>query len=419
MMKPFDFFVRCRKAVSKEVPAQRAENNLRDGGAARQAVRRQQGSGPRLVALLSALLLVITLARKDQAMVLTGEFRMHDPSQIVKCEGKYFVFSTGDNLPMRYSTDLINWTAGPPVLSKVPEWARQAVPAATRDLVWAPEVIFLNNRYYLYYSYSTFGSRISAIGLVTSPTLEPTNPNYKWTDEGLVIASNNSNNYNAIDPALTLDTQGELWMSFGSWNSGGIQLVKLDKTIGKPVSKPITLAAGQARGPEAPYIYYRAGYYYLFENEDFCCRGMNSTYRIMMGRSRSITGPYLDKQGKDLARNGGTLFLGTDAEKIGPGHMGILSEGGVDRFSFHYYDGLSNGRPTMGIRPLLWGADGWPKAGFDLPAGRYAIISKATGLALGVQQRRHSRRQQSRRRNYRASCFQRRPDAEVEHQPDR
>ncbi|HEX8236096.1 MAG TPA: family 43 glycosylhydrolase [Abditibacteriaceae bacterium] len=318
-------------------------------------------------------------------MVLTGEFsRVHDPSRIIKCAGKYYVFHTGNNIGMRYSTDLINWTRGKSVLDKVPEWARKAVPLAKNDHTWAPDVIFLNNKYYLFYSFSTFGSKVSATGLVTSPTLDPESPDFKWMDQGVVLATTTESDYNAIDPAPILDAQGDLWLSIGSWNSGGIKLVKLDKMSGKPISQPVTIAAGQSLGPEAPYLYYNNGYYYLFENEGFCCRGMSSTYSVMMGRSKTITGPYLDKAGKDLAKGGGTPFLTTDGQVIGPGHIGIFSEDGFDRFTYHYYDSLNNGVATMGLQTLVWGKDGWPRAGSDLPGGRYAIISRASGLALGI-----------------------------------
>jgi arabinan endo-1,5-alpha-L-arabinosidase len=318
-------------------------------------------------------------------MVLGGEFnRVHDPSRIIKCDGKYYVFHTGSNIGMRYSTDFINWKTGKSVLDKVPEWARKAVPLAKSDHTWAPDVIFLNNKYYLFYSFSTFGSKVSATGLVTSPTLDPESPDFKWMDQGVVLATTSDSDYNAIDPSPIIDAQGDLWLSIGSWNSGGIKLVKLDKSTGKPISQPITIAAGQGLGPEAPYLHYHGGYYYLFENEGFCCRGMSSTYSIMMGRSKTINGPYLDKVGKDLAKGGGTLFLGTDGQVIGPGHIGIFNEDGLDRFTYHYYDSLSNGVPTLGLQTLVWGEDGWPHAGSELPGGRYAIISKASGLALGV-----------------------------------
>jgi arabinan endo-1,5-alpha-L-arabinosidase len=328
---------------------------------------------------------VLTPSRTGSAAVLAGDtVWMHDPSRVVACGGKYFIYYSGDNLPMRYSEDFINWKRGKDVLPKLPSWIREAVPKNTGKFVWAPDVIYLNQRYYLFYSFSTFGSKVSATGLLTSPTLDPESKEYQWTDRGLVLASNDSSDFNAIDPAPILDAGGNLWLAIGSWNSGGIKLVRLDNSTGKPVTEPVTLAAGQATGPEAPYIHYHDGYYYLFENEGNCCQGMNSTYRIMVGRSTNISGPYLDKDGRDLARGGGTLFLGTDGIEIGPGHVGVFQAGGIDRFTFHYYDSRTNGIPTLGMKTLVWGTDGWPMAGSELPAGRYAIESRVSGLALGI-----------------------------------
>jgi arabinan endo-1,5-alpha-L-arabinosidase len=91
------------------------------------------------------------------------------PSRIIKCNGKYYVYYSGNNILVRTSTDLINWKTEKAVLDRVPDWARKAVPAATNDHVWAPDIIFLNNKYYLYYSFSTFGSKIS----VTAPVDQP------------------------------------------------------------------------------------------------------------------------------------------------------------------------------------------------------------------------------------------------------
>ncbi len=320
-----------------------------------------------------------------EAADLSGEAMWtHDPSRIIECGGKYYLYTTGDNLPMKTSTDLVNWTKGPSVLPKVPDWARKAVPAAKTDFVWAPDVILVGGKYFLYYSFSTFGSIVSVTGLLTSPTLDPANPAYKWTDEGLVVASKEGSDFNAIDPAPILNAQGDLWMTLGSWNRGGIKLFKMDKATGKIVGKAQTLAAGQATGPEAPYLHFRDGYYYLFENEGTCCAGLNSSYRIMMGRSKTVTGPYLDRDGKDLAKGGGSPFLASDGEKVGPGHIGIVAANGHNYFTFHFYDGRSNGVPTLGLQTVVWGADGWPVAGADLRPGRYAIVSKASGQALGI-----------------------------------
>ncbi len=320
-----------------------------------------------------------------RAAVLAGDYSWtHDPSRILKCNGKYFIYLTGDNIPMKVSTDLLTWKKGPSVLAKVPDWARQAVPLAKNDFAWAPDVILVNNKYLLFWSFSTFGSRVSVTGLLSSPTLDPQAPGYNWKDEGLVLASTRASDFNAIDPAPILDERGDLWLAIGSWNRGGIKLVKLDKSTGKPLMAPVTVAAGQRTGPEAAYLHFRGGWYYLFENEGICCAGMNSSYNIRVGRSRSIAGPYLDKEGHDLGKGGGTLFAGTEGDVVGPGHVGIYSQDGIDTLTFHYYDPRSNGVPTLGLRTLSWGAHAWPSVAPELAPGRYSIVSQASGLALGI-----------------------------------
>jgi arabinan endo-1,5-alpha-L-arabinosidase len=165
----------------------------------------------RSVLLLLLSLLALAPGRQSLAAVLTGEFNwMHDPSRVIKCNGKYYIYCSGNNILMKYSTDFINWKSGKSVLAGVPNWARKAVPAANSNHVWAPDVIFLNNKYYLFWSFSTFGSKVSVIGLATSPTLAPESPNYKWSDQGVVLASNNGSDFNAIDPAPLLGARRSL-----------------------------------------------------------------------------------------------------------------------------------------------------------------------------------------------------------------
>jgi len=343
----------------------------------------------RLIATVLGAFAIAAAAGSAGAWTLDGDYFTHDPSRITKCDGVYYVYCTAPNVQMRYSRDMINWTVGESVLNGVPAWAHRLVPKAKPDenWVWAPDVIRVGSLYYLYYSFSTFGSKTSVIGLVTSPTLNPHDPKYHWTERGLVVASNDAGNFNAIDPCPVYDANGGLWLTFGSWNSGGIQIVKLDKNTGKPAGAQRLLAGGQASGPEAPFLWYRKPYYYLYENEGTCCQGVRSTYRIMMGRSKSITGPYLDKNGKDLAKGFGTMFMGSHGSVAGPGHMGIYTAADGDRFSYHYYDAKSNGRPTFGIDKLSW-KNGWPEAPpaakphYDIADGIYAIVSAHNGMAL-------------------------------------
>jgi arabinan endo-1,5-alpha-L-arabinosidase len=329
---------------------------------------------------LAGLVLVLAGWLATPAQALQGALGIHDPSTIVKSGGKYWVFGTGDGIACKYSTDLISWTDAPSVYTKTsyPGWINGKVPGFAGTF-WAPECRFMNGKYYLYYSCSTFGSQVSTIGLATNPTLDATDPAYKWTDQGEVISSNTTSVANAIDPALFADASSNLWLSYGSY-FGGIRITQLDATTGKPLSvnTQYTVANG---GVEASYVAYNNGFYYLFINRGTCCNGVSSTYYIQVGRSASPTGPYLDQTGKDLNANGGTTLLSSTGRYIGPGHTGIFSENGVTYFSHHYYDGYDNGAPKLGLAQLTWAATGWPTVSRDwLAAGRYTIKNQNSGL---------------------------------------
>jgi arabinan endo-1,5-alpha-L-arabinosidase len=271
------------------------------------------------------------------------------------------VFYTGRGVPSYHSKDLLHWEPGPRVFTSSPAWVSAAVPGNRNQYFWAPDVIHLKGRYLLYYSVSTFGKNTSAIGLASNSTLDPSEPDYQWHDEGMVIQSHATNDFNAIDPSVAQDGRGGLWLAFGSFWSG-IKLVQLDPATGKRISaeSPIySLACHESI--EAACIYHYDGHYYLFVNWGRCCRGVDSTYNIRIGRSEEITGPYLDTEGKDLLNGGSTLVLETSGPFIGPGHAGILSEGGTNWFSCHFYDGTRQGTPTLAVMPLFWTTNGWPE----------------------------------------------------------
>ncbi|HKW29669.1 MAG TPA: arabinan endo-1,5-alpha-L-arabinosidase [Verrucomicrobiae bacterium] len=289
------------------------------------------------------------------------DVRVHDPSAITKCKDEYWVFFTGRGIPSYHSMDMIKWEHGPAVFTNAPAWTAKAVPRNHWIYYWAPNIIRLGDRYLLYYAVSSFGRNDSAIGLATNPTLDPADPGFKWSDQGLVVQSTSKDDFNAIDPAASLDAQGRLWLAFGSFWSG-IKLVQLDPGTGKritPNSPMYSLAFNDSI--EASYIYHHRGFYYLFVNWGLCCRGTNSTYEIRVGRSRQITGPYLDKGGADLVTGGGSSFLSTHAPFIGPGQSGVFSENGVDWFSCHFYNGLDHGQSMLAILPLGWDTNGWPE----------------------------------------------------------
>ncbi|UOQ50941.1 family 43 glycosylhydrolase [Hymenobacter cellulosivorans] len=329
---------------------------------------------------LSWLIMLLMLLARPQAQALQGFTGVHDPSTIVKEGDKYWIFATGQGIYSMYSTDLVNWTPGPRAVfvnNAYPSWINTKVPGF-QGTFWAPECVFRNGKYYLYYSCSTFGSKVSAIGLATNVTLDPTSPNYRWEDQGEVVSSNAASAANAIDPAVFQDSNGDAWLLYGSF-FGGIRSTQLNAATGKPLgTTTYSLANGDV---EAAYMVKQGTYYYLFINRGSCCNGINSTYTVRVGRSTSVSGPFLDQSGNDLNSNGGTLVLGSGGRYIGAGHAGIFTEGGVNYFSHHYYDGEDNGAPKLNLAKLTWSATGWPIISRDwVAAGRYEIKNQLSNL---------------------------------------
>jgi len=287
-----------------------------------------------------------------------------DPSSIVQCKDEYWVFYTGRGVPSYRSKDLVKWERGPAVFKAAPEWIARIVPENHNMLYWAPDIMKLGDRYILYYSVSSFGKMTSAIGLATNPTLDPDDPAYHWTDQGFVVRTQDGDGYNAIDPSVFHDNDGSLWLTFGSYWSG-IKLIQLDPQTGKriaPDSKLVSVAHNESI--EASYLCRHENYYYLFVNWGSCCAGPKSTYNIRIGRSKSVTGPYVDKTGVDLLHGGGSLFLATtNGPLIGPGHAATLNAQGKDWFTSDFEGDLRmDGKATLAIMPLRWNADGWPEA---------------------------------------------------------
>ena len=313
---------------------------------------------------IAAIFFASIAARADthaEPLPLEGQTFIHDPSTIAKDHGRYFIFGTGRGILSKSSPDLVHWTNGPSVFFRAPAWTFKSVPEFWGHF-WAPDVIHLNGQFYLYYSVSSWGKQVSAIGLATNPILDPSATNYFWTDRGAVIQSTNGSTFNTIDPSVFLDTDGKFWMSFGSfWH--GIFLIQLDPKTGLRAdtnAAPVRLAWSEKI--EASCLTRHGDFYYLFVNWGNCCKGTNSTYEIRVGRSKKITGPYLDDNNADLVERGGKLFLETTGRYIGPGHVGILNDGGTTWFSYHYYDAETRGRSRLAIGKIRWTADGWPDA---------------------------------------------------------
>ena len=311
-----------------------------------------------LLRFITGNILMLVLANSTFAQTGNVTF-VHDPC-IIKSGDYYYIFSTGDRIEMRRSNDLQNWHRLNQVFQSIPEWGVQEVPGVSN--IWAPDIFYRDSTYYLYYSLSTFGSNRSRIGLATNKTLDPDSPDYQWIDQGKVIGSNSENNYNAIDPNVAEDNEGRLWLSFGSFWSG-IKLIELDTTTMKPYTGAPIHSIAQRSGVdavEAPYIIFKNGFYYLFVSFDFCCQGVNSTYKTMVGRSNEITGPYSDRNNVLMTSGGGSLVIASDERWKGQGHCAVLLDGEESWLVHHAYDAEANGIPTLRIEKLVWDEDNWP-----------------------------------------------------------
>lgn len=305
---------------------------------------------------------------------------VHDPVMI-RQNNTYYIFCTGRGITVFSSPDMKNWKKEEPVFAAAPQWAVDAIPTF-RGHIWAPDISYFNGKYYLYYSVSAFGKNTSCIGLVTNKTLDSTDPEFAWVDHGKVIQSvPGKTNWNAIDPNLIVDKSGTPYLTFGSfWD--GLKMVKLSPdamSVAEDISKIPTIASrktsSNATNPpsvennpvdaggnaiEAPFIFKKDKYYYLFASIDYCCKGVNSTYKMIVGRSKKLTAPYIDRSGKPMATGGGTILLAGDENWHGVGHNAVVSFDGTDYLVFHGYDAKDAGKPKLNILKLNWDKEGWP-----------------------------------------------------------
>jgi len=316
-----------------------------------------------LAAALPALLL---LFMSYTALAQTGKPYIHDPSTIMQCDGKFYTFGTGGGGLI--SDDGWTWHSG----------------AVRPGGGVAPDIIHIGDRYYVSYAKGgggLAGGHASNVHVMWTRTLDPQSPDFGFKDDTVVASSDGIEDCDAIDPAFLLDpTDGRLWLTYGTY-FGFIRIVELDPKTG--MRMPNNQALNIAIDCEATAMMYRDGWYYLLGTHGTCCDGANSTYNIVVGRSKKVTGPYLDNMGRDMLKGGGKFFVGAGGHVVGPGHFGLLDLGdGVQKFSCHYEADLDQGgRSVLGIRPLLW-KDGWPVAGDNFKEGTYEIQSERSGYAL-------------------------------------
>ena len=312
------------------------------------------------------VLTLLSLRLSVHAGALDGKPYIHDPSTIMLCDGKFYTFGTGGGGLI--SDDGWTWNGG----------------AERPGGGVAPDVIHIGERYYMTYAAGgggLAGGHASNVYVMWTKTLDPKSPDFGFNDKTVVAMSDGVEDCDAIDSAFLLDpADGRLWLTYGTY-FGFIRIIELDPKTGNriPGNEPVNIAIDC----EATAMMVRDGWYYLLGTHGTCCDGANSTYNIRVGRSRKVTGPFLDNMGVDMLRGGGKLVVAASGRFVGPGHFGLLDLGdGVQKFSCHYEADLDrSGRSVLDIRPLLW-KDGWPIAGDNFREGTYEIQSERSGYAL-------------------------------------
>jgi arabinan endo-1,5-alpha-L-arabinosidase len=299
---------------------------------------------------------------------LKTDISVHDPVMI-KQNSVYHLYCTGRGIASWSSTDMVNWKAEKPVFAEPPQWAVDSVPGF-KGHIWAPDISYSHGLYYLYYSVSAFGKNTSCIGVATNKTLDTASPDYNWVDHGKLIQSvPGKTDWNAIDPNLITDQDGTPFLAFGSfW--GGLKIVKLNPdriTLAQPLDNLPTIASRKANSAnaganaiEAPFIFKKGNYYYLFVSVDYCCKGPKSTYKMLVGRSKKLLGPYIDRDGKQMEYGGGSVLLAGNNDWYGVGHNAVCSFNGSDYLVYHGYDASDKGVSKLKIDKLNW-TKGWPE----------------------------------------------------------
>lgn len=293
---------------------------------------------------------------------ITGSTIAADPSMARRADGTYFVYSTAPRLSIKTSTDRIHFNDAGSVFPDGLPWAAEFtdpwVDVPDRN-IWAPDVTIYNGTFFLYYAASSLGSRNSAIFLATSQTGE----SGSFTNRGGIIASCESDNFNAIDPQLLID--GDSWtLVFGSFNSG-IKQINIQPNTGVRLDDDfISLAARpnhRSRAIEGAFMHRHGQFYYLFVSYDLCCKGVESTYSTVVGRSTSRNGPFYDRTGIPMLQGGATVVNEYHSNIIGPGGQSVMTDGSDDILIYHYYDANNYGAPTLGINVITYSDAGWPE----------------------------------------------------------
>lgn len=305
---------------------------------------------------------------------LTGDtLPVLDPS-IIRQGSTYYAFSTdvagfasSGSLPIHCSADKVNWTRCGSVFPQgIPSWIKAKLPSVAG--LWAPDISYFNGEYHLYYNASTLYTQRTIIALATNTTLDATDPEYKWVDRGVVLQSKDGDDYNALDPNIFQDADGQIWLTYGSYWSG-IKQRQIDPSTGMLLGSNSTrydlaFRPGTADDAlEGASLVRHGGYYYLFVSIDHCCTSSTATdnYKQAFGRSTSPHGPFVDENGTPLMKGGGTILLKGNGTWNAPGGGTAYLDADSDDslLIFHAQNLQEGGKPHVWLKSLDWSND-WP-----------------------------------------------------------
>jgi arabinan endo-1,5-alpha-L-arabinosidase len=293
---------------------------------------------------------------------LRGNTFAHDPT-VLRVGDTYYRFWTGEFIPSAKSTNLIDWSNAPTVYgNSYPAWVQDwlgGVPDETFNFPWAPEVSSFGGKVHIYSSFSAkFGDNVSCITHLSTSDVEAGN----WEDSGPIICTEGNERYNAIDADIGFDSEGRPFLAFGSfWD--GIFAFELN-IDGSRKGTDLTRLASAAE-IEAPVLFRRCNYYYLFVTFGLCCPGEGRridqlTYRVVVGRSENMLGPYVDRDGKGMLEGGGSLIVeGDKTAWAAAGHSDVFVDGDKIYHTYHAYR-QSNGDAVFRLVELPFDEDGWP-----------------------------------------------------------
>ena len=306
--------------------------------------------------ILTATLFVPQFLQFSLAQTVTNrqpviDMSAPDPTVIRAEDGTFYLYATEDmrNVPIFHSANLADWKLVGTAFTdnSRPKWL-------PKGGIWAPDIQRVGGKYHLYYAKSVWGGEWDA-GIGVAVSNSPAGP---FVDRGCMFTSKQIGIQNCIDP-FYIEDGGKKYLFFGSFH--GIYGVELtaDGLHVKQGAKPREVAGTFM---EATYIRRRGGYYYLFGSAGTCCEGARSTYRITIGRSKSLFGPYVDKTGQRLLDNHYNILLDKDDSVLGPGHnAGLITDDAGNDYMF--YHGFKASDPDAGrvvwLSRIVW-ADGWP-----------------------------------------------------------